>query len=101
VRDGRDQEHRGRPDAVGDPPDDRAERGAGDRVDGAGDGGERVAVGRALDDEEQGQRRHADAEPPDDAERHHHRRTGDLPHSLVLAQRDHDDLPRRFDVMTE
>ena len=62
------QQHRRRADPVGEPARDRAERGAGQRVDATGQAGRRVPAGGLLDQQQQRQRRHADAEPGQDAD---------------------------------
>ena len=57
-----------RADPVGEPAGDRAQCGAGQRVHAAGQAGGGVPAGGLLDQQEQGQRGHADAQAGQDAD---------------------------------
>ena len=62
------KQDRSRPDPVGEPSRHRAECGAGQSEDAAGEAGRRVPSGGLLDEQQQRERCHADAEPGDDAD---------------------------------
>jgi hypothetical protein len=86
---GREQDRR-RSDPVGEASRHRAERGAGERVDPAGQARRRVPAGGLLDEQQQGERRHADAESRHDANDQQDPAALHLPHAKVLAQCGHE-----------
>jgi hypothetical protein len=89
VQDRGHPQHRRRPDPVGDPPGDRADRRAGQRIQAAGQACGRVSAGALLDQQQQGERGHADAQAGEDSDDQQDPAARHPPHAKVLTQCGH------------